>query len=267
MKNLVVVDAKDGKLDLTWDPATDNVGVDHYKIFRDNVFITNTSNTNFRDSGLINNQMYVYTVRAVDTSGNLGEFSDPQSGTPTKTTKSNPNPNDPEDPNPGNVNYPPIADGSAGEPYVGIVNEEILFNGSKSYDPEHSITKYLWDFGDGNTSLGEIVTHSYSTAGKYKVILTVWDPNDNYDSYVTSALIDEPNSPPSRPNVTGPSEGFVNVTYTFIIVSNDSDSSNIKYIIDWGDGNVTESSFKNPNEPFSTYHKWTSPGSYIISVS
>ena len=264
VKNLLVLDAKDGKLDLTWDPAIDNVGVDHYEIWRDGVFLVNTTDINYKNTGLNNNQVYVYTVRAVDAEANKGNFSDPESGTPKKTKSSSP-PSNPRNPDTSSYNYPPVADASAGEPYMGIVNETIIFNGSKSYDSDQSIKKYLWDFGDGNTSTGEVVYHSYSSADEYTVILTVWDTKDKSDSCLTRALINEPNSPPTEPNITGPSEGVVGKLYIFSIFSND-DSNNIKYIIDWGDGNISESGYLPSGLIFTTLHNWIQPGIYIIKA-
>ena len=66
-----------------------------------------------------------------------------------------------------------------------IVDETVTFNASSSYDPDQfykgqtgtGINWYSWDFGDYTTDFTDnpIVTHSYSTAGIYIVILTVED--------------------------------------------------------------------------------------------
>ena len=56
-----------------------------------------------------------------------------------------------------------------------IINETITFNASNSTDPDGTIENYEWTFGDGEKAEGEIVTHSYSSAGNYTVKLTVAD--------------------------------------------------------------------------------------------
>ncbi len=40
-----------------------------------------------------------------------------------------------------------------------------------------NITSYLWDFGDGNTSMLPYPQHTYSTVGNYQICLTVADSN------------------------------------------------------------------------------------------
>lgn len=71
---------------------------------------------------------------------------------------------------------PPIA-AFTYEPSTPLVNEEVTFNASSSYDPDGFIVSYTWDFGDGNvtTSASPIISHVYSAAGTYTVNLTVTD--------------------------------------------------------------------------------------------
>jgi PKD repeat protein len=59
-----------------------------------------------------------------------------------------------------------------------VFNETVTFNASSSYDPDGSLTKYKWDFGDGYRVTGKmmvIVKHSYFLPGNYSVTLTVTD--------------------------------------------------------------------------------------------
>ena len=99
---LSVIDAKDGKLDLSWDAASDNVAVDHYNIYRDDLFLTATAGTSYQDTGLDDGQEYCYKVSAVDTSDNEGEKSDQECATPTESITPNNPPNKPTSPIPAN---------------------------------------------------------------------------------------------------------------------------------------------------------------------
>ncbi|HEC82793.1 MAG TPA: PKD domain-containing protein, partial [Thermoplasmatales archaeon] len=78
----------------------------------------------------------------------------------------------------------------ANGPYNGIVNTPIQFNclvagGLPPYN-------YTWDFGDGNVSYEQNVTHIYRNALNYTVILTVKDANMRSNTSITYALITEP---------------------------------------------------------------------------
>jgi PKD repeat protein len=77
------------------------------------------------------------------------------------------------------VNAPPVA--KIGSVQTAAVYQPVSFDGNKSFDPDGSISRYIWDFGDGSTGRGISVLHSYSIKGKYRVILTVTD-NTNVEN-------------------------------------------------------------------------------------
>jgi len=96
-----------------------------------------------------------------------------------------------------------------------IVNETITFNASSSYDPDGYITNYTWDFGDGTNGSGRITTHSYSSAGKYPVTLTITDNSSTLNS--TTKIITIPDTTPPKSitnlmNTTG--QTWINWTWT-----------------------------------------------------
>jgi PKD repeat protein len=67
------------------------------------------------------------------------------------------------------------------------------FNGSGSRDSDGTIGSYVWNFGDGTTSSGLTVSHTYAAGGQYTVTLTV---TDNLGSSNTQSQTVVPNSPP-----------------------------------------------------------------------
>lgn len=80
---LSVTEATIRSVDLNWQPATDNTGVEGYRIYRDNKanfapsssnFIATTSDTHYRDQ-LNSYDTYYYKVAAYDEFGNMGAFS------------------------------------------------------------------------------------------------------------------------------------------------------------------------------------------------
>jgi len=53
--------------------------------------------------------------------------------------------------------------------------ESVAFDGSASSDPDGDIARFFWDFGDGRTSEGAIVNHTFPHPGQFVVMLTVTD--------------------------------------------------------------------------------------------
>ncbi|HEC94548.1 MAG TPA: PKD domain-containing protein, partial [Thermoplasmatales archaeon] len=95
---------------------------------------------------------------------------------------------------PPSPNEAPIAD--ADGPYEGKVNKPVLFDASRSYDPDGSIVSYVWDFGDGENGTGQNPTHSYSKADTYIVKLTVTDDDGGVDSTSTYVVVKEEKQTP-----------------------------------------------------------------------
>jgi PKD repeat protein len=63
-----------------------------------------------------------------------------------------------------------------------LVNENVTFNATQSFDLDGTIIKYLWDFGDGTNSTEVIATHNYSTNGTFIVTLYVTDDDNSTTS-------------------------------------------------------------------------------------
>ena len=71
-------------------------------------------------------------------------------------------------------NHPPTAS-ATGSPLSGSVPLVVNLNGSGSSDPDHDTLSYVWNFGDGTTGNGAILSHTYSVVGTYTATLTVYD--------------------------------------------------------------------------------------------
>ena len=71
-------------------------------------------------------------------------------------------------------NHAPVAlavDGTI----TGTVDQPLVFDGSPSSDQDQDALSYQWDFGDGTSASGVVVTHSYGLPGTYTALLTVSD--------------------------------------------------------------------------------------------
>jgi hypothetical protein len=76
----VQVSGTDRRINLSWNPATDNTGIHHYAIFYGTAqnsltsrVDTNDSNTSWYVPNLENGQTYYFQVYGVDTEGNIGD--------------------------------------------------------------------------------------------------------------------------------------------------------------------------------------------------
>jgi len=57
-------------------------------------------------------------------------------------------------------------------------NPSYWFDASGSYDIDGDIVSYEWNFGDGNTGTGELITHEFTEMGTYIVTLIVIDDDE-----------------------------------------------------------------------------------------
>ncbi|KEK22421.1 lytic polysaccharide monooxygenase [Bacillus gaemokensis] len=74
-QNLHAIKITSNSAELKWDSSTDNVSVKEYKVFRDGKEITTVTGTTFTDKKLVASTDYSYTVKAVDTAGNMSKES------------------------------------------------------------------------------------------------------------------------------------------------------------------------------------------------
>jgi hypothetical protein len=75
------------------------------------------------------------------------------------------------------------------------------------------------------------------------------------------------NNPPEKPSITGEIKGKVEEEYEYIFISNDPEEDNVSYLIDWGDGVITDwiGPFSSGYE-LKLSHNWTEKGEYIIKA-
>jgi PKD repeat protein len=91
---------------------------------------------------------------------------------------------------PASPNEPPVAV-IAAYPTTGKSPLPVTFDGKSSFDVDGHVVSYAWDFGDGVTATGEIVPHTYNTAGDYTATLTVTDEAGATDVTSVEITVDE----------------------------------------------------------------------------
>ncbi len=157
-------------------------------------------------------------------------------------------------------NVPPTAD--AGSDRTVRVGERVEFDAGGSRDPDGSVSKYAWDFGDGFTSGGIRTGHIYQKPGRYAVSLTVADnaPAEagRARTEITIVVEPPPNSPPSAE--AGPDRlVLVGERIDFdASASRDPDGNILKFEWTFGDGGRAEG-----RHPVHAYHQ---PGEYLVNL-
>jgi len=156
-------------------------------------------------------------------------------------------------------NQPPVAE--AGGLSQASVGAPAVFVGSQSFDPDGTITSYVWDFGDGTSGTGADTTHIYSEPGTYNVILTVTDDGGLPGSDSTTAKIGAASTPPVA-DAGGPYSGTVGVNVNISGAgSTDADGNIVLYSWDYGDGNSDESTRPQAGNVYA------SAGTYTVTLT
>ncbi|MCX6579253.1 MAG: PKD domain-containing protein [Candidatus Aminicenantes bacterium] len=132
--------------------------------------------------------------------------------------------------------------------------ENVFFNASNSSDPDGTIVKFQWDMGDGANRSGAEITHRYSDAGTYNVLLIVTDNSGNTantsktvtvtdDQGPTASFVYSPLAPKAGENVYFNGAG-----------SSDPDGAITSFQWDFGDGGTGNGE--------SVSHIYTTAGTY-----
>ena len=116
-----------------------------------------------------------------------------------------------------------------------------------------SVTTWLWNFGDGNTSTEQNPIHTYAAEGTYTVTLNASNAYGyNVSAPVTITVLE----PPVANFTYTPNEGNAPLTVTF----NDTSTGNVTaWLWDFGDGNT--STEQNP------IHTYASAGNYTVFLN
>lgn len=133
----------------------------------------------------------------------------------------------------------PVARVSA-DPLTGPAPLDVRFDAAESSDPDGSIVRYQWDFGDGTSAEGSAATHRFADVGSVEVRLSVTD-DDGLTSVasvqisVTAGPNEAPVADPGQPISVTDTDGDGIQTVTLDgSASYDPDGSIVAYA--WYDG-------------------------------
>ena len=155
------------------------------------------------------------------------------------------------------IGIPTASIGGPAFGYFGCAPLNVNFVDASSNDGFGTITDYLWNFGDGNTSTSQNPSHVYNNPGTYNVSLTVTNSLGCTHTDVFSNMV----------QAIGPALSFTadqtSATCTDLAVNftNTSVSSSpaIGYLWDFGDGNTRST--------INASHTYTAYNSYDVSLT
>lgn len=115
----------------------------------------------------------------------------------------------------------------------------LVLDGTGSTDPDGSIARWSWSFGDGTTAEGERVQHAYTKAGQYEVSLTVTDDRGGKATVTRTVAAMAPNALPVADLQATQSGLSVELDASG---SHDPDGTIVSYRWNFGDGGTAEGS-------------------------
>jgi PKD repeat protein len=140
----------------------------------------------------------------------------------------------------------------------GIAPIEIAF-ANRSSDPDGRIVGFLWDFGDGTSSVEENPTHTYELAGVFEVTLVVTDDRGADSVQKREVVTVQANRRPLADFRAEPQGGEAPLAVHFVNRSSDPDGEVVQYDWNFGDGEV--SSERDPT------HVFAAPGRYEVRLT
>ena len=119
----------------------------------------------------------------------------------------------------------------------GIAPLTVQFDGTDSYDPDGTIRRYRWEFGDGEDGRAALVEYTYTTPGTYQATLTVTDRRRARATASVTITVRESNALPVASFSVSPSPAFPQQTVRFDAgASYDPDGEIVSYAWEYGDG-------------------------------
>ena len=178
------------------------------------------------------------------------------------TTEDNLPPNTPSNPNPEDeateVSIEHVLKWTGGDPNVGDpINYEVYF-GTDSPPPFVANIYNHAAFDPNTMELG--TTYYWQIVSEDSGGLTKTGPIWQFTTEF------EPNEPPTAPDIYGPPSGPKGVELFWAIVSEDPDENQVKYLIEWGDGDSEETDFYQEGIVLEASHTYNEEGTFTIKV-
>ncbi len=158
-----------------------------------------------------------------------------------------------------------------------IVSSTAISNGTvgiRILDSPYDANNSIWIVDTNITNLtNAIQVNSSANIRILRTVMNVTGEDLYYTDCNTTNMFSMDSGPsdnvaPDTPSIpSGPMHGDINTSYTYTTTTNDSNSDQLIYLFDWGDGNFTQlPDFYQSNLTVNASHTWTIDGGYYIRV-
>ena len=153
----------------------------------------------------------------------------------------------------------PVARAQATQPFYCYVNESLEFSSVDSYDEDGEIVGVLWDFGDGEISIEQTLSHLFVERDLFEVTLTVTDDaGDSQTDTIKCYVMNRPSVQIEGPHSNAKGEL---ITFSALVVFDDFDEENRVEEYEWSlEGSFSKSYDANPS------HIFNAEGTFPVSV-
>jgi PKD repeat protein len=142
----------------------------------------------------------------------------------------------------------------------GVAPLRVQFDGSDSYDPDGTIRRYEWVFGDGDRGTGAEIEHAYSHGGTFNATLTVTDQRGGRGTDAVAIHVRASNALPVAAFSVSPSPAFPNQGVQLgAAASYDPDGQIVSYAWTYGDGSSGSGKV--------VWHQYSAQGTYNIILT
>jgi hypothetical protein len=142
--------------------------------------------------------------------------------------------------------------------------EFIYHSGSDTTDP---ILELYIDQGFIGSDTDWLCPMNYDQFKKAKIGVKSYESTEYFDGVIDEINIyKKTNQPPNAPTIDGPTTGKVDENYNYTFVTTDPDGDDVKYIIDWGDGDSDTTNLNPSGTDVLVDHVWIEKGTYTITA-
>ncbi len=128
----------------------------------------------------------------------------------------------------GQGNATPVA--TASGPSSGNVDEELIFSGLGTTDPDGDALTFSWNFGDSSTTSGLVVSHRFQIPGNYQVVFTADDGFGGQGQAIVNVHVNAPPIFQSTPAASVQEDE----TFSYLPIVTDADNDPISLVLAGG---------------------------------